>query len=64
MTDDLTMDLMKELKEANSEIARHHELITRLRDYLNWALDHIQMCWDEDVKRYDEIRTFLNREVG
>jgi hypothetical protein len=30
--------LEHELAEANSELARHHNLVARLRDDLEWAL--------------------------
>ena len=59
-----------ELREARSEISRHHKLIAEMRESLEWALDFIATDYefeflnDEYRLRYDESRKLLNRQVG
>lgn len=59
-----------ELIEARAEIARHHELIVKLRDDLQWALGFIDWLSDSELwneparRRYDGARKLLAREVG
>ena len=62
-----------ELREARSEIARHHTLIVELRDGLEWALamiawaetpDEIFHLVGEDRKRYESLRLILDRQVS
>lgn len=57
------------LREAKSEIARHHDLIVELRNGLGWALDVIDAfvpaeTLDVVCGAVIEWRHFLNREVG
>lgn len=58
-----------ELREARSEIARHHRLITDMREALEWALPITKMFGQgnrlsEVVKRHDQYRKLLNRQVS
>lgn len=59
-----------ELAEAQAEIDRHHELIVKLRDDLQWALGYIDRSGRRptgnfaDRRRYDGARTLLARSVG
>ena len=60
-------EVSAELEEAQSEIARHHELITWMRDSLFWATHALndESDWSGDHKeRIQEIWTRLNREVS
>lgn len=57
----------KDLEELNSEIKRHHELITQLRSYLEWTLQALEIrdvTGSPDDEKYFEILEFLNRNVG
>lgn len=57
-----------ELREARSEISRHHRLIEELRDGLDWALCLIAHAEVElngdDFTKYDHYRKLLNRQVS
>lgn len=62
-----------ELREARSEISRHHKLIVELRDGLEWALnmidwaetpDEIFQLVGDDQTKYDHYRKLLNRQVS
>lgn len=55
--------------ELESEIARHHELIIKLRETLKWTLgiidNGVNGRWpDEFIEDYEAAQRFLNREVG
>lgn len=58
-----------ELREAKSEIRRHHELITDLRDGLAWTLvmlDEVGLGTfnEEDDERISYLKRLLNRQVS
>lgn len=62
-----------ELREARSEISRHHKLIVELRDSLDWALnmidwadtpDEIFQLVGDDRDKYERSRRLLNRQVS
>ncbi len=65
----MTEDIEYELREARSEIARHHRLITEMREALEYALPlarHFTVaarCFN-DTKRLEEYRKLLNRQVS
>lgn len=70
----ITEELQHELDEARSEIARHHELIAKLRDGLRWAFERVPYPQytaeyladnvEHDRQRYAVIKELLNREIG
>lgn len=59
-----------ELREARSEISRHHKLIADLKEGLEWALEMIHFAGPdfyfvgEDKDQYDHYRRLLNRQVS
>lgn len=58
-----------ELREARSEIARHHRLITDMREALEYTLPIARMFTENmrafnDTKRIDEYTKLLNRQVS
>jgi len=60
---------MHELREARSEIARHHRLITDMREALEWALPITKTFGQGNrlsdvLKKHDEYRKLLNRQVS
>lgn len=66
---ELTPQAEYELREARSEIRRHHDLIRDLRDGLEWALivlDEVGLgTWnEEDDKRIGSLKRLLNRQVS
>lgn len=62
---DYPSDQEIELREARSEIKRHHELIIELKECLEWALNKYEDAdgTGVDQKMY-EIRKWLNRNIG
>lgn len=62
-------EMEHELDEANAELARHHELIVKLRAGLEEVLDDAWKYWeladvDEAPSRLEYYSRLLNREVG
>lgn len=61
-----------ELREARSEISRHHKLIAELRDGLEWSLSLLARLENserytligDDSDKWDEYSMLLNRQVG
>ncbi len=63
------MDNEYELREALSEISRHHELIRDLRDGLEWTLvmlDEVGLGTfnEEDDQRLSDLKRLLHRQVS
>lgn len=66
-------DAVYHLREAQSEISRHHKLIAELRDGLEWALnmiawadtpDEIFHLVGDDSDKAEYYRKLLNRQVS
>lgn len=53
-----------ELREARSEISRHHVLIAELREALEWALTPRLWLSPEEKDRREKYLRFLNRQVS
>lgn len=58
-----------ELREALSEIRRHHQLITDLKEALEWSLPLAESFaksgrLGNELKKHDQYRKLLNRQVS
>lgn len=65
----MSLDSEHELREAHSEIRRHHELIRELRDGLSWCLVMLEEVGlgtlnEEDDQYVSKLKRLLNRQVS